>query len=202
MIWLYYGILAATFFATFAMMVQLGLWSNTITTINIVLSGLIAFGSYQAVAKLLVDNIDAAGQYTYILDFICLWLVYIVAFIILQRLLTGNLSRTRMRFKHPIDVVGGPAMGLVAALLTTGLVGSALQTAPFGADVFDGVFTDKNRTTIATNPDLTWLQLMEMGLAPQRLGTSNPPFRTIDFRRENNMMRQGLEAEESLRVRR
>jgi hypothetical protein len=202
MIWLYYGILAATFFATFAMMVQLGLWSNMITTINIVLSALIAFGYYQALGKLLVDKIDSAGQFTYLLDFMCLWLVYIIAFMVLQRLLAANLSRTRMRFKHPIDAVGGPAVALIAAFFTTGLVGSSLQAAPLAADCFNGVFTDKSRTNTATNPDLALLQMMQMGLDNDRLGTSNPPFRAVDYRAENNKMRQSLEPLESLKVRR
>lgn len=201
MIWLYYGILAATFFATFAMMVQLGLWSNIITTMNIVLSGLVAFGTYQALGKLLIEKFSQAGQYTFLLDFVCLWLIYIMAFVVLQRLLANNLSRTRMRFKHPIDTVGGPVAGLVAAFLMMGIVGSSLQVAPFKADAFDGVFTDRERSG-TFHPDLAWLQLCETALGPDRLGTSNKAFRSLEFRDENNKIRQALEPEKSLRVRR
>lgn len=201
MVWLYYAILAATFFATFAMMVQLGLWSNVITTINIILSGLISFGTYQALGKFLMSKSDQVAHYTYVLDFVCLWSIYIIAFILLQRLLGNNLSRTRMRFKHPIDTVGGPLVGLVAAFYMMGIVGASLQTAPFDADVFGGVFTDRNRTSTLTNPDLAWLKLAEVALSPDRLGTSNKPFRSLEYRDENNKMRQALEPEKSLKVR-
>ncbi len=199
MIWLYYAILAATFFATFAMMVQLGLWSNVITTINIVLSGLIAFGTYQALGKLLVSKFAQAGEFTFLLDFLCLWLIYIISFVVLQRILANNLSRTRMRFKHPIDTVGGPLAGLVAAFFTMGIVGASLQAAPFDADAFAGVFTDTNRSG-TMHPDLAWLQLCETALGPDRLGTSNKPFRSLEYRDENNKMRQALEPHKTLKV--
>jgi hypothetical protein len=199
--WLYYGILAATFFATFAMMVQLGLWTNVITTINIVLSGLVAFGTYQALGKLLISKFAQAGQYTFLIDFLCLWMIYIIAFVVLQRILANNLSRTRMRFKHPIDTVGGPLVGLVAAFFTMGIVGASLQAAPFDADAFEGVFTDTSRSG-TMHPDLAWLQLCETALSPDRLGANRTPFKAVDYRSENNKMRQALESEKSLRVKR
>lgn len=201
MTWLYFVILAATFFATFAMMVQLGLWSNMITTINIVISGLVAFGYHQALGKLVVDNIETAGQYTFLLDFICLWLVYILTFILLQRGLTGFLSRTRMRFKHPIDVVGGPAVALLAGWIVASLVGSSLHIAPFDEDAFGGHFTQE-RSSVMTNPDLAWLQFTQTTLSPDRLGTSGKAFRSVDYRTDARKMRRALEKEESLKVRR
>ena len=44
--------------------------------------------------------------------------------------------------------------------------------------------------------------MVQMGLDSNRLGTTNPSFRAVDYRVENNKMRQALEPEESLKVRR
>ena len=118
--WLFYVIIIVIFFATFAMCIQQGLWSNTLTAINILLSGLIAFGCYAPLAKLAVEN--GMGEYTYLLDFLFLWVLYVAAFVILHRVFSGQLSKTRMRFKNPIDTIGGPVMAAIAGLLMSGVV--------------------------------------------------------------------------------
>ena len=50
------------------MMVREGLWSNTITLINILISGLVAFAFYSPLAIYLDEMLD--GEYTYLLDFV------------------------------------------------------------------------------------------------------------------------------------
>ena len=93
-------------------MVREGLWSNAITLVNIIISGLVAFGFYSPLTIFLDEMTD--GQYTYLLDFVVIWFLFAVTMVIC-RTLTGAASKTRMRFKHPIDPVGGPAIGLLAA---------------------------------------------------------------------------------------
>ena len=50
------------------MMVREGLWSNAITLVNIIISGLVAFGFYSPLVIYLDEMLD--GQYTYLLDFV------------------------------------------------------------------------------------------------------------------------------------
>ena len=55
------------------------------------------------------------GQHTYWLDFAVIWALYLRRRWSSAASLTGAASKTRMRFKHPIDPIGGPLVGLIAA---------------------------------------------------------------------------------------
>lgn len=196
--WMFYVIVAVVFFATFAMCIQQGLWNNTLTAINMLLSGVIAFGCYMPLAKLAVDN--GLEQFTFLVDFLVIWLLYVVAFVILHRVLCGLLSKTKMRFKNPIDTIGGPVMAAVAGLLMSGIVGASLFAAPFDEKAFGGVFLE-SRAPI-TNPDVLWLNVAESMMAPENLGTSKSQFKMTEYQTDFAKQRAALEKEESLRVKR
>lgn len=198
MLYIYYVILGAVFFATLAMLIDKGLWTNTLTAANILLSGLIAYGAFEPVAKWAVSV--GAKQYTYLLDFLCLWVLYIVSFVVLHRLISGALSQTRMRFKHPIDTIGGPAMAAIAGWLMTGIVSASLHAAPFPKDSFGGVFADTSRAASLTNPDLAWLSIAEKMLSNRHLGAGGREFSAKKYVSDFNRQREALDKEESLRV--
>src|SRR5687767_95241 len=107
--WIIFGLVI---FATLAMTVREGLWSNTLTLVNIIISGLVAFGFYAPLVVYLDEMTD--GEHTYWLDFAVLWVLFAITMVIC-RSLTAAFSKTRMRFKYPIDDVGGPLVGLIAA---------------------------------------------------------------------------------------
>jgi uncharacterized membrane protein required for colicin V production len=69
MFWVIYGIVI---FAGLAMTVREGLWSNVLTLINIIISGLVAFGLYSPLVRYLDEDVTN-GQHTYWLDFAVLW---------------------------------------------------------------------------------------------------------------------------------
>ena len=50
---MYWAIYVIVLFAGLAMMVREGLWSNTISLVNIFVSGLVAFGFYSPLVDLL-----------------------------------------------------------------------------------------------------------------------------------------------------
>src|SRR6187401_1657155 len=100
-------------FAGLAMTVREGLWSNTLTLINIIVSGLLAFGLYSPIVAYL-DEEATKGQHTYWLDFAIIWAIYTVSMVVLRTLM-ATASKTRLRFKHPIDPFGGPILGFIAA---------------------------------------------------------------------------------------
>lgn len=169
MFWAIYG---AVFFATLAMLVREGLWSNTISLINIIISGLVAFGFYSPITVFLDEKTD--GQYTYLLDFLVIWALYVVTMLICQSL-TRAASKTRMRFKHPIDPVGGPAVALIAAWVMASFVMATLHASPMPKDAFSGmlVHSDDDSVSLFAAPDLTWLRFMEQMSAPDALGSGS-----------------------------
>jgi hypothetical protein len=143
MSWAIYG---AVLFASVAMMVREGLWSNTIKLFNIIISGLVAYGFYSPITAWLDEQ--TGGSFTYILDFILIWAVFVIAFVVL-RAVTGYLSRTRMRFKHPIDPVGGPLMALLAAWVLSGFTLSTLIMVPMPPNMF----TERGESVVQADPE-------------------------------------------------
>lgn len=196
--WLFYVIVTVVFFATFAMCIDKGLWSNTLTVFNVLLSGLIAFGGYAPMAKLVADN--GGGEYTFLLDFLFIWTLYVLAFILLHRVGSAMLSKTRMRFKHPIDSIGGPVMAALAGWLMAGIVGASLHTAPFDREAFGGVFT-KGRSALM-NPDIAWLNIMNQMMSADNLGVSGQEFDMQAYISDFSKQREALGKQEGLTVNR
>lgn len=192
----YYGLLGAVFFATLAMYIDKGLWNNTLATMNIVISGLLAFGFYAPAARMAAEN--GLSSFTYLLDFLFVWTVYTVAFLVLYRVMSGALSKTRMRFKNPIDSVGGPLMAGVAGWIMMCFVAATLHMSPFGKDAFGGVFTGSSRAPI-TNPDVMWLNIAENVLSPSHLGGSST-FTQGGYIKDFNEQRKALGKQEGLLV--
>jgi hypothetical protein len=104
------------------------------------------------------------GEFTYLLDFVTIWGLFVVTMVIC-RAVTGFASRTRMRFKHPIDPVGGPLVGLIAAWVLAGIVLASLHTSPMPKEAFGGSLVYSNSDVDSKSgllkPDLAWLRFVE-----------------------------------------
>jgi hypothetical protein len=197
---MFQAIMGITFFAAFAMMVREGLWSNTITLINVLFSGVVAFGLYPPLTIWLDEKLS--GEFTYVLDFVMVWFVFGVSMIVC-RLATGFASRTRMRFRHPIDPVGGPLVGLLAAWAITAFGTATLFMAPMPKGAFGDRLSkaaeqlDKNQqiaVTAITSPDLAWLDFMERVTPAQSLGRpGGPVFSPKRFVASHTIHRDALE---------
>jgi uncharacterized membrane protein required for colicin V production len=164
---MYWAIFGAVMFAGFAMTVREGLWSNTLTLLNIIVSGLVAFGFYSQLVVYLDEEVTD-GQHTYWLDFAVIWALFCVA-MILMRTLTGAASKTRMRFKHPIDAVGGPIVGLLVAYVLTSFTLATLHTSPMPKDAFGGKLVHDGTFNFAA-PDTAWIRFAEFMMYPDTLG--------------------------------
>jgi len=169
MYWVVYGIVI---FAGLAMMVREGLWSNTISLVYIMISGLVAFCFYSPLVIYLDEMGD--GEHTYWLDFAVLWALY-AASIVICRSLTAAASRTRLRFKNPIDPIGGPVVGILAAWVLASFTLATLHTAPMpGKDAFGGklVHADVQSASAISSPDAAWLRFVEKLSQPAALGSA------------------------------
>ena len=198
---MFFAIAGAVFFASFAMMVREGLWSNAITLLNVIISGLAAYGFYAPLAIMLDERTD--GTYTYVLDFLCLWGLFVIAMVIL-RSITGAMSKTRLRLKHPIDAVGGPAVGLVAAWVILGFTLATMHTAPLSQDCLGGKLMHTNDEVASksgiTSPDLAWLRFVGRVGAPDALGSGK--FKAAGFVQIYGNHRKAFEAAPGVRVKR
>jgi hypothetical protein len=169
---MYFVIYGIVLFAGFAMMVREGLWSNTIMLVNIIVSGLVSFGFYSPLVIYLDEKTD--GEHTYWLDFAVIWVLYIATFAI-SRTLTAAASKTRMRFKNPIDPVGGPLMALIAAWVLAAFTLATLHTSPMPKDAFGGklIHNDVASASMLTSPDAAWLRFVETMSQPAALGSAS-----------------------------
>jgi hypothetical protein len=170
---MYTVVYALVVFAGLAMTVREGLWSNTLTLFNVLISGLVAFGFYSPLVGLLDVQLD--GAFTYALDFVVVWALFITAMIIL-RLTSKAASATRMRFRHPIDSIGGPLVGLIAAWTLAGFVTATLHMSPLSKEAFGGALiyssTDIESKSGLSSPDLAWLRFVQRVSRPISLGGS------------------------------
>jgi hypothetical protein len=197
---MYYAFYGIAIFAGLAMMVREGLWSNTISLVNIIVSGLAAFGLYQPIVIYFDEMTD--GTHTYWLDFAILWGVFFVTMVICK-LLTGAASKTRMRFKHPIDPVGGPLVGLIAAWVLAAFTLATLHVSPMSKDAFGGklVHDDVASASWTTSPDAAWLRFVEKMSVPAALGTGKTTrFSAKSFVKIYGDRRAAFEAAPGLRV--
>src|SRR6187401_1398162 len=78
-----------------------GLWSCAVTLVNLLLAMLIATSLYEPVCDFLEGN--GAKSFTYLLDFLVLWLLFVVAFGIL-RAVTDGLSGSKVKFIMPVEM--------------------------------------------------------------------------------------------------
>ena len=173
---MYWAVYLIVVFAAVAMMVREGLWSNTIALVNIIISGLVAFGFYSPLVIYLDELAD--GEHTYWLDFAVIWALYVAAMVVC-RALTAAASKTRMRFKNPIDPLGGPLMALIAAWVLASFTLATLHTSPMPKDAFGGklVHADVQSASPITSPDAAWLRFFETMSKPAALGSG----KTIRF---------------------
>ncbi len=162
-------ILLIVLFASVAMLVREGLWSNTITLINVVTAALLATNLWEPVADWLESQ---APTYTYLLDFLAIWLVFCASFILL-RAITDQLSRVQVRFKKPVNLAGGGIMGLWVGWVLVCFTAMTLHMAPLGLNTL-GLSGDPAQSTfLIFSPDRQWLAFAQK-VSRGSLSTSPP----------------------------
>ena len=200
---MYWAIYLAVLFAGVAMMVREGLWSNAIALVNIIISGLVAFGFYAPLTVYIDEYFN--GQFTYVLDFVVIWFLF-AASMVICRAVTGAASKTRMRFKNPIDPVGGPIVAIIAAWVLASFVMATLHTSPMPKDAFGGKLVsaaDVGSASRLTSPDAAWLRFVEKMSDLAALGsTGTERFRAKSWTQIQADHRAKYEKSPSVKVRR
>ncbi len=134
----------------------LGVWNNVITFVNTVFSTIIASNFFEPMANALDGG---TSSYTYLLDFVCLWLLFFISFIIL-RLGTDLLSRHRMTVNKIVDYAGRTVFSLATAWVFVCFMQFSFHTAPF--PIGEGNFQEApNTSNFVGSPDRLWMGFLQ-----------------------------------------
>lgn len=136
-----------------------GLWSGVVTLVNMLVAMVIASSFYEPIATA-IDGIGAAASYTYLLDFIVLWLLFALAFGIL-RAITDALSKSPVGFPLPVEMAGRSVLALWCGWLVVCFVAFSLQMAPLNSATPLGAWSTPSAKTFGPlAPDRLWLGFM------------------------------------------
>jgi hypothetical protein len=146
-------------FIVVAMMWQEGLWSNALTFVNVVLAALLATNYFEPTADFFEGY---APSYTYLWDLIAIWTLFFVIFCIL-RAVTDTISRHRVRFKMPVEMIGRVVFAVLTAAAIVGFFSMSLHTAPLARTAVKGGFQKQpmSGNFLGLAPGRKWLALVQ-----------------------------------------
>ncbi len=135
-----------------------GIWGNFINLVNVVTAGLLATNFYEPLAKL---GESYFGSFTFFLDFLSLWGSFAL-FVIVFRLATDRISRTKVRFLKLADQIGSPTMAVMVGWVMVCFTAMTLHTAPLARNFLDGGFQPEEPMLLGTAPDRQWLGFVQI----------------------------------------
>jgi hypothetical protein len=146
-----------------------GLWSAAITVVNMLLAMLVATSFYEPICTAL-EGVGAAATYTYLLDFIVLWLLFGITFAIL-RSVSDFIAKKPMKFDLPVDMAGRTILALICGWLMVCFVSFSLHMAPLNSPAPLGAFASPAAKSFGPfAPDRMWLAFMHTRTTPAALG--------------------------------
>jgi len=178
-------ILFVILLATVAMLLREGIWSNMITLITVILAALLATILFEPIADMIEGppaerSEGSAPTYTYLLDFICIWGVFVVAYSVM-RALTDLLSKTQVRFKTPFNLGIGAFLAAWIGWVLVCFTAATLHTAPLPPSLGLGFYDEGLQDNIFLGflaPDRQWLGFVHK-VTGGSLSTSNSPERYV-----------------------
>ncbi len=129
-------LLAFVFFASVAMCVGEGLWSNTIALISVILSGISAILFGVPLGTYVAAQVKAGDDVLWAFVFGLVWGVFALC-VVIFRLLAEKVSGVRLKFIRQLDMLAGPLMGLMLAVLFTSFTALTLLKIPIQAGQWD-----------------------------------------------------------------
>ena len=132
----------------------LGLWNNIVTFVNVVLATMIASNWFEPLATAMDGG---TSSYTYLLDFVCLWLLFAGSMAVL-RVSTDLLSRTRLDFDPWFDRGMRTVFSLATAWVFACFLQFSMHLAPLPPDQFQA---RPDTVNFPGSPDRLWLGFMQ-----------------------------------------
>ena len=146
-------ILAIILLACVASLFGDGLWSNAIRLVNVILAALLSMNYFEPLATYFDSQMPS---YTFMWDFLSLWLLFVI-FSIILKVLTDSISHVKVKFLKIVDQIGGLVLSFWIGWVMICFTLTTLHTAPLSHD-FAGFAVDKDeRMFLGTGPDRLWL---------------------------------------------
>ena len=133
-----------------------GLWSGAITLINLLLAMFIATNFWEPISSM-VDT--SQPSYTYLVDFLVLWVLFALAFGIL-RSIADALSRTPVKFSMPVEMGGRTVLALWCAWLVVCFTAFSMHMAPLNSPTPMGAWATP-QSGVFFGADRVWLGFMQ-----------------------------------------
>ena len=149
-------LLIVIFIAIVASLYAEGMWGNAIMLVNIVTAALLATNYWEPLADWLENMNDTMTTYTYLLDFLSLWLIFVVALIVF-RVLTDSICRVKVRFLNMANQIGSVIFACLVALVMVCFTTFTLHTAPLGKNFMYGAFKSEEGVVWGWAPDQWWI---------------------------------------------
>lgn len=147
-------VLSLIFVACFVFLMNAGLWTNTLTLVNVLVAGLLAMNYFEPLAAWLDSQ---QPSLTYWCDFFAIWLIFAVAYSAL-RAVTDFASHVKVKFFLPVDRVGGIVMAAWVAWIMMGFATATLHTAPLARNFLGSFQNDPDtKMLFGLGPDRYWL---------------------------------------------
>ena len=157
-------LLLLVFVAVVIVLTREGLWSGLGMLLNIVAAATVSTAWYERVATLIDERMPS---YTYLIDFLALWGLF-AAVLLVMRLVTDRVSRTKVKFLRQVEMAGSPLVAVVAGWIMVCFAAASLHTAPVPRSVIQAE-PDSRGMFFGLAPDRKWLAWV-------RFATKDGPF--------------------------
>jgi hypothetical protein len=148
-------LLGLIFIGSVAFLLKAGLWSNTLTLVNVITAALLATNYFEPLAEWM-EGQEPSLNYAY--DFLALWLIFAISMALL-RMATDYMSPVKVKFLKPIDLAGGALVAIWVGWVILCFTTMTLHTAPLARNFLRGQFQEKPETKMffRLDPDRKWL---------------------------------------------
>lgn len=133
-----------------------GLWHNIVTFFNVLIAAILTMNFFEPLGLWLDSNY--MPSFTFTIDLLAFWGLFAVIGVAL-RIITGLLSKVRVRFIKPVDRAGGMLVSLGTGWILVSLTLTSLHLAPLPLNSFNGEFQPEpnSKMFFELGPDRKWL---------------------------------------------
>ena len=132
----------------------MGLWNNLLNLINFLISSMLASSFFEPVATRLDEMLPT---YTYMVDFIALWLIFVISFVVIRGA-TELLTAFQLKVDKVTEMIGRSIFSVWLAGCFVCFASFSLHLAPLSPDSFQ---KDYDSRFLGVGPDRQWMAFVQ-----------------------------------------